>query len=164
MCIRDSGNATENFRLSLGHRKTMGTSIGVDYENVSGSFSYKKKAGKVEINTSTRVSNSIQNGQLESSAYFAAPQMTRIFMPAVFQPFNADGTPNINLETSIFNTVYIARNNISRLDGTRALSNNSLSYTFNDNLKFTSRYSIDYNMTNSHRSVSYTHLTLPTKA
>ena len=151
------GNATENFRLSLGHRKTMGTSIGVDYENVSGSFSYKKKAGKVEINTSTRVSNSIQNGQLESSAYFAAPQMTRIFMPAVFQPFNADGTPNINLETSIFNTVYIARNNISRLDGTRALSNNSLSYTFNDNLKFTSRYSIDYNMTNSHRFQNKTH-------
>jgi len=24
------GNATENFRLSLGHRKTMGTSIGVE--------------------------------------------------------------------------------------------------------------------------------------
>ena len=151
------GNATENFRLSLGYRNTMGTSIGLDYENVSGSFNYKKKAGKVEITTSTRVSNSIQLGQLESSAYFAAPQMTRIFMPAVFQPFNPDGTPNINLETSIFNTVYIAQNNISKVDGTRALSNTSFGYTFNDNLKFTSRYSIDYNMTNSHRFQNKTH-------
>ena len=151
------GNATENFRLSLGYRNTMGTSIGLDYENVSGSFNYKKKAGKVEITTSTRVSNSIQLGQLESSAYFAAPQMTRIFMPAVFQPFNPDGTPNINLETSIFNTVYIAQNNISKVDGTRALSNTSFGYTFNDNLKFTSRYSIDYNITNSHRFQNKTH-------
>tara|TARA_B100001063_G_scaffold50200_1_gene44228 strand:+ start:881 stop:3874 length:2994 start_codon:yes stop_codon:yes gene_type:complete len=151
------GNATENFRLSLGYRNTMGTSIGLDYENISGSFNYKKKAGKVEITTSTRVSNSIQLGQLESSAYFAAPQMTRIFMPAVFQPFNPDGTPNINLETSIFNTVYIAQNNISKVDGTRALSNTSFGYTFNDNLKFTSRYSIDYNITNSHRFQNKTH-------
>jgi TonB-linked SusC/RagA family outer membrane protein len=151
------GNATENFRISLGHRKTMGTSIGLDYENVSGSFNYKKKAGKVEIATSARVSNSIQLGQLENTAYFAAPQMTRIFMPAQFQPFNADGTPNINMETSIFNTVYITQNNISKTDGTRALSNTSLSYSFNDNLKFTTRYSIDYNLTNSHRFQNKTH-------
>jgi TonB-dependent SusC/RagA subfamily outer membrane receptor len=61
------GNATENFRLSLGHRKTMGTSIGVEYESVSGSFDYKKKAGKVDIVTSVRVSNAIQEGQLEGS-------------------------------------------------------------------------------------------------
>jgi hypothetical protein len=27
----------------------MGTSIGVDYESISGSFNYKKKAGKVRI-------------------------------------------------------------------------------------------------------------------
>ena len=151
------GNATENFRLSIGHRKTMGTSIGLDYENISGSFNYRKKAGKLEINTSTRISNSIQLGQLESSAYFGAPQMTRIFMPAVFQPFNADGTPNINLETSIFNTVYVAQNNINKLDGTRALANNSLTYTFNENLKFTTRYSIDYNMTNTHQFNNKTH-------
>ena len=145
------GNATENFRLSVGHRKTMGTSIGIDYEMTSGAFDYKKIAGKVELSTSTRVANSIQNGQFESSAYFAAPQMTRIFMPAQFQPFNADGTPNINLETSIFNTVYVARNNIQKADATRALSNSTFGYNFNDNLKFTSTYSLDYNITNSHR-------------
>jgi len=77
--------------------------------------------------------------------------MTRIFMPAVFQPFNADGTPNINLQTSIFNTVYVARNNIQKADATRALSNSTFGYNFNDNLKFTSTYSLDYNITNSHR-------------
>ncbi len=145
------GNATENFRLSVGHRKTMGTSIGINYEMTSGAFDYKKIAGKVELSTSTRVANSIQNGQFESSAYFAAPQMTRIFMPAQFQPFNADGTPNTDLETSIFNSVHTAQNNIQKADATRALSNSTFGYKFNDNFKFTSTYSLDYNITNSHR-------------
>jgi TonB-linked SusC/RagA family outer membrane protein len=151
------GNATENFRLSLGHRKTMGTSIGVDYESVSGAFNYKKKAGKVDIVTDVRVSNAIQNGQLEGSSYFAAPQMTRIFMSPYQQIYNADGTLNTNLSTSVFNTVYLAENNISQLDGTRALSNISLSYKITDNLKFQTRYSLDYNLTNSHRYQNAVH-------
>ena len=151
------GNATENFRLSLGHRKTMGTSIGIEYESVSGSFDYKKKAGKVDILTSVRVSNAVQQGQLEGSSYFAAPQMTRIFMSPYQQIYNADGNINTSLSTSVFNTVYLAENNISKLDGTRALSNTSLSYSFSDNLKFQTRYSIDYNLTNSHRYQNAVH-------
>ena len=145
------GNATENFRLSLGHRKTMGNSIGISYENVSGSFDYKKKAGKVDISTSVRVSNAIQQGQLEGSSFFSAPQMTRVFMSPWHQIKNADGTLNTNLATSLPNTVYVAENNINKNDATRALSNTSLTYSFNDNLKFQTRYSLDYNLTNGHQ-------------
>ena len=145
------GNATENFRLSLGHRKTMGNSIGISYENVSGSFDYKKKAGKVDISTSVRVSNAVQEGQLEGSSYFSAPQMTRVFMSPWHQVKNADGTLNTNLATSLPNTVYVAENNINKADATRALSNTSLTYSFNDNLKFQTRYSLDYNLTNNHQ-------------
>jgi TonB-linked SusC/RagA family outer membrane protein len=145
------GNASENFRLSIGHRKTTGTSIGVNYESVSGAFAYKKKAGKVDITTSVRVSNAIQLGQLEGNSYFAAPQMTRVFMSPYQQIYGADGTLNTNLSTSVFNTVYLAENNISKVDGTRALSNTSMTYAFSDNLKFMTRYSLDYNLTNSHR-------------
>ena len=75
--------------MSLGHRKTMGNSIGISYENVSGAFSYKKKAGKVDIETSVRASNSVQQGQLEGSSYFSAPQMTRVFMSPWHQINNA---------------------------------------------------------------------------
>ena len=145
------GNATENFRLSIGHRKTTGTSIGVNYESVSGAFAYKKKAGKVDITTSVRVSNAIQQGQLEGSSYFAAPQMTRVFMSPYQQIYGADGNLNTSLSTSVFNTVYLAEINISKVDGTRALSNTSMTYAFSDNLKFMTRYSLDYNLTNSHR-------------
>ena len=145
------GNATENFRMSLGHRKTMGNSIGISYENVSGSFDYRKKAGKVDIGTSVRVSNAIQLGQLEGGSYFSAPQMTRVFMSPWHQINNADGTLNTNLATSLPNTVYVAENNINKNDATRALSNTSLTYSFNDNLKFQTRYSLDYNLTNNHQ-------------
>ena len=44
-----------------------------------------------------------------------------------------------------------------KLDGTRALSNTSLTYSFNDNLKFQTRYSLDYNLTNSHRYQNAVH-------
>ena len=37
-------------------------------------------------------------------------------------------TLNTSLSTSVFNTVYLAENNISKLDGTRALSNTSMTY------------------------------------
>jgi hypothetical protein len=70
---------------------------------------------------------------------------------------NADGTLNTNLSTSVFNTVYLAENNISELDGTRALSNTALTYSFSDNLKFQTRYSLDYNLTNSHRYQNAVH-------
>jgi TonB-linked SusC/RagA family outer membrane protein len=64
---------------------------------------------------------------------------------------NADGTLNTNLATSLPNTVYVAENNINKNDATRALSNTSLTYSFNDNLKFQTRYSLDYNLTNGHQ-------------
>ena len=99
----------------------------------------------------------IQQGQLEGSSYFAAPQMTRIFMSPYQQIYNADGTLNTSLSTSVFNTVYLAENNISKLDGTRALSNTSLTYSISDNLKFQTRYSLDYNLTNSHRYQNAVH-------
>ena len=40
------GDATQNFRISLGYTQQDGTSIGSDYEQVSGAFSYTKKASK----------------------------------------------------------------------------------------------------------------------
>ena len=61
--------------------------------------------------------------------------MTRIFMSPFQQIYNADGNLNTSLSTSVFNTVYLAENNISKVDGTRALSNTSMTYAVSDNLK-----------------------------
>ena len=106
------GSSTENFRIGVGYRQQTGTSIATDFESVNGSIYYKKVAGKVTLETNNRVSNAIQNGIHEGSSYFGAPQMTRMFMSPYQQPKNADGTWNIGLSTSVFNTPYLAEKNI----------------------------------------------------
>ena len=144
------GSAQENFRMSVGYKNTVGTSVGTDYEQVSGSFTYRRKAGKIDINTSNRVSNSIQNGIHEGGSYFGAPQANRIFMSPFQQPKNADGSWNIGLSTSVFNTLYLAEKNIQQNDGTRAISNTSVTYRITDDLKFRTRYAIDFLLGVSH--------------
>ena len=144
------GSAQENFRMSLGYKNTVGTSVATDYEQVSGSFTYRRKSGRVDISTSNRVSNSIQNGIHEGGSYFGSPQANRIFMSPWQQPKNPDGSYNINLSTSVFNTLYLAEKNVQQNDGTRAISNTSVTYRITDNLKFRTRYAIDFLLGVSH--------------
>jgi len=144
------GSAQENFRMSLGYKNTVGTSVATDYEQVSGSFTYRRKSGRVDISTSNRVSNSIQNGIHEGGSYFGSPQANRIFMSPWQQPKNPDGSYNINLSTSVFNTLYLAEENIQQNDGTRAISNTSVTYRITDDLKFRTRYAIDFVLGVSH--------------
>ncbi len=144
------GSAQENFRMSVGYKNQLGTSVGTDFESVTGTFTYKRKAGRVDIVTSNRVTNAIQNGIHEGSSYFGAPQMTRLFMSPFQQPKNPDGSWNINLSTSVFNTPYLAEKNIQQNDGTRALSNTTITYRFTDDIKFRTRYAVDFTLGVSH--------------
>ena len=57
----------------------------------------------------TEFLTAIQNGIHEGSSYFGAPQMTRMFMSPWQQPKNPDGTWNLNLTTSIFNTYILQK-------------------------------------------------------
>jgi TonB-linked SusC/RagA family outer membrane protein len=144
------GSAQENFRMSVGYKNTVGTSVGTDFESISGSFTYRRKAGKVDIISSNRVTNSVQNGIHEGGSYFGAPQANRIFMSPFQQPKNPDGTWNINLTTSVFNTLYLAEKNIQQNDGTRMISNTTVNYKFTDDLKFSTRVALDYVLGASH--------------
>ena len=123
------GSADSNFRMSLGYTDQEGTSVGTNFESVTGSLSVTRKAGKVTLQTNNRVANSIQEGQFEGGSYFAAPQMTRVFMSPFMQPKNPDGSWKLDNPTSIFNTLYLADNNINRNEATRAISNSCLLYT-----------------------------------
>ena len=66
------------------------------------------------------------------------------------QPKNPDGSYNIRLSTSVFNTLYLAEENIQQNDGTRAISNTSVTYRITDDLKFRTRYAIDFLLGVSH--------------
>jgi TonB-linked SusC/RagA family outer membrane protein len=144
------GSIEDNFRMSLSYTEQEGTSIGTHFESVTGSFAYTKKAGKVTLQTSNRVANSIQNGQFEGGSYYAAPQMSRIFMSPLMQPKNPDGTWKLDNPTANFNSLYLADVNINRNEATRALSNSSVTYQIADGLKAKSTFGIDYINGNVH--------------
>ncbi len=151
------GNSESNFRMSLGYTDQEGTSVGTNFESVTGSLSVTRKAGRVTLQSSNRVANTIQEGQFEGGSYFAAPQMTRVFMSPFMQPKNPDGSWKLNNPTSIFNTLYLADNNINRNEATRAISNNQLSINIIEGLKFKTTFGIDYINANVHSYESPEH-------
>ena len=145
------GSATENFRISLGYKQQDGIGLGSEYEQVSGSFSYTKKAGKATLQTTNRVTNGEQHGQLEGTAYFGNPMATKYFMSPNHQAKNADGSWYVPHPAGAHHTPYLMENNIYEAVNTRAISNSSFSYDINDNFKVKSIFAIDFNLGNDHR-------------
>ncbi len=143
------GDKLSSFYISVGYDKTEATVIGSDFRRVSATLNYNRKLLKnLEFSTNNMVSNTFQNAFLEQSAYFANPFLTKYFMSPWEQPYNDDGTLNINLNTSIFNTLYLVKHNIRTNDYTRALSTSYVAWNILDNLKFKSLISLDYSITN----------------
>jgi TonB-linked SusC/RagA family outer membrane protein len=145
------GTASENFRVSLGYKQQDGIGLGSEYEQISGSFSFTKKSGRVTINTSNRVTNGEQLGQLEGSAYFGNPMATKYFMSPNHQAKRPDGSWYVPHPAGAHHTPYLMENNIYKAVNTRALSNSSFSYDFTDDLRIKSAFAIDYNLGDSHR-------------
>jgi TonB-linked SusC/RagA family outer membrane protein len=143
------GDKLSSFYVSLGYDKTEATVIGSDFKRVSATLNFNRKMAKnIQFSTNNIVSNTFQNSFLEQSAYFANPFLTKYFMSPWEQPYNDDGTLNTNLNTSLFNTLYLAKNNISTNDLTRALSNSYVTWEIIKNLKFKSLVSLDYTIAN----------------
>ena len=143
------GDKLSSFYVSLGYDKTEATVIGSDFRRVSATLNYDRKLSKtLEFSTNNVVSNTFQNSFLEQSAYFANPFLTKYFMSPWEQPYNDDGTLNTHLNTSVFNTLYLAKNNISTNDLTRAISNSYVTWNILENLKFKTLISLDYSIAN----------------
>ena len=144
------GNATENFRISLGYKQQQGTTIGVNFESLNASLNFRKNVGKLEIITNNRFTDVNQQGRYEGAAYYGAPQMARIFNSPVNLAYNEDGTYNTNL-VAAHNSLFIAEFNLEDTQTNRWISNNSLNYRLNDEFKLSTRYAVDYISANGHR-------------
>ena len=138
------GDATSSFYVSFGMLTSEATVIGSDFKRVSGVLNYSKKlTDKIKFTTTNTISNSVQDGLLEQSAYYSSPRMARFFFSNREQPYNDDGSINLNLAGN--NPIYIAENDINLNKLTRILSNNSINWEMPiENLFFTSRVAIDY--------------------
>ncbi len=149
------GDSKQSFYAALGYNKTEGTVIGTKFKRITASLNYSNQlTEKVKFSNNLSFSNIDQNAILEQSAYFANPNLTKYFMTPWANPYNADGTLNIDLAAqgvSVHNTKYLAENNITNNNLLRFLNNSTISYSIFKNLKFTSSLGLDYSL-NAYRN------------
>ena len=145
------GDETHNFYASLGRFEQEATVIGSDFERTSGSLNFTKNLSKtLKFSSANTGSYTYQDGLLEGSAYFSSPRTVKYFMPPTDQPYNDDGS--INLNTSLPNPLWISQEDIDDSKFTRILTNNSLAWQMPiKNLTFNTRVSIDYQVYNYKR-------------
>ena len=143
------GDNISSFYASLGFNKTEATVIISDLKRLTGTFNYTRKlANTIKFSVNANVSNTFQNAYLEQSSYFANPNLTKYFMSPWLNPYNEDGTPNIDLATSLFNPLYLGEHDINTNDLTRALTSSYVEWEIIKNLKFRTFISLDYNIAN----------------
>ncbi|KUO63932.1 MAG: SusC/RagA family TonB-linked outer membrane protein [Lutibacter sp. BRH_c52] len=144
------GSEDSNFYTSLGYNKTEATVINSDFERITAALNFNRKfTDKLKFSVNLNGSNTRQNGFLEGAGYFGSPHLTKYFMRPWANPYNEDGTYNINnLGTSLHNTLFTMENNIATNDLTRAIVNSYLEWEIIENLKFKTLVSMDYNLAN----------------
>ena len=142
------GTEDHTFYTSLGYYKQEATVIGSSFDRISGALNFSQDiTDNLKFSTSNNASHTFQDGLLEGSAYFSSPITAKYFMSPLDQPYNEDGSININ--TGVPNPLWIAANDIDQSKLTRILSNNSLEWqTPIENLSFTTRFSVDYQVYN----------------
>lgn len=142
------GDEKGSFYASLGYNRTEGTVIGADFERLNGSFSFDRNLrDNLKLSTSINASNLSQDAILEGGTFFANPFIVRYLMNP-FNPIrNADGEYNIDLQFgSLPNIFYVMENDMNRNTFTRGMVNTKLDWELIDDLTFSNRASIDYQL------------------
>ncbi|MDH3321756.1 MAG: TonB-dependent receptor [Flavobacteriaceae bacterium] len=138
------GDEKSSFFASLGMYDSEATVIGADYKRYTGALNFSRNlTDDIKFSTINNVSNSFQNGILEQSAYFSSPRTAKFFLSPRDMPYNPDGSINFNV--GFTNPLWVTQNDLNETRLTRLLSNNTLAWdTPVENLKFTTRFAIDY--------------------
>lgn len=142
------GDDMGNFYASLGYNKTEATVIGADFERLTGSFSFERNLrDNLRLSTAINASNTSQSAILEGGTFFANPFIVRYLMNPFNSIYNEDGSYNIDLQYgSLPNIFYLMENDMNRNTLTRGLVNSKLDWEFIENLTFSNRISIDYQL------------------
>lgn len=144
----NGGFDRSNYYASMGYFQQDGPNLGIDYERVTGKFNIRTSIGeKASIENGITGGYNKQNGQLEGAAYFGNSELAKLFLAPWFKPYNDDGTPNISYPSSIFNPLFIMRNDVNRKEQTRVLNNTVFRLDLLNNLQFSSTLGLDYLIT-----------------
>ncbi|QIH38393.1 SusC/RagA family TonB-linked outer membrane protein [Flavobacterium sp. Sr18] len=149
------GDEKSTFNLSLGYNKTDATVIGSDFKRLTAKIGMTRKLTEdVKFSTNNTFSDSKQSGVLEGGGFFANPHLARYFMNPWVNPYNEDGSLNIEdikSYTGLPNTLYVVENNLIENNLARILSNNTLEWRISDRFKYKSVFGIDYNLASYHQ-------------
>ncbi len=149
------GDAKNQFYISGGYFNQQANVINSDFKRYSLRTNFKHIASdKLNFSFTVAGSNTIQHTP-NSGGAFANPVGSLPFLRPTQNPYNADGSLNItrtgNNFSSQYNPLYIAKYNRNDLNSTQLEGTLSGEYAILKNLKFTSRFGIDYNSLEEYR-------------
>ena len=142
------GTDRTTFFLSGGYFKQEAAVIGSEFKRYSTNFNVSHKlSDKLSFGVQANVSFSNQLAPPQAGG-FANPVLASLFLRPSQNAYNADGT--LNTSSAVFNQTYnpLALEELDEktLKTTKALASANLEYRILRDLKFTSRYGIDYNL------------------
>lgn len=145
------GDEKSTFYSSLGYNKTYPITVAKPFERLTGTFNYTRKlTDRLNFAANFQGSWISQDAILEGGSYFSNPFITKILMSPWVNPYNADGTLNIedilNM-TSIHNTLYTVSHNINRNKQIRSLINARLDYKIMKGLTLSQTANVDFILT-----------------
>lgn len=143
------GNDKTTYYLSGGFYNTVAPVLASDFKRYSGTMNITNKiSNRFTVATNLTMSTVKQHSPLTGGA-FANPMDAVYFLRPMQNPYNADGTLNISRTGNTnfpadFNPLYIAKYDINRMNNLKILGNISGELKILDNLKFSTRYGVDY--------------------
>ena len=157
------GDSKNQFYVSGGYFNQQGTVIASDFKRYSFRTNYKHIVNdKLNFSVLMTGSNSTEhaptNGGLFSNPVGALP-----FLRPTQNPYNPDGSLNIsttgatNFNSGNYNPLYIAQNDINRLNTTLLQGSIGAEYSILKNLRFSSRFGIDFNLLEEYNFLNQFH-------
>jgi TonB-linked SusC/RagA family outer membrane protein len=140
------GDSKTTFHTSVGYFNQKAVVIGSDFNRYSATLNVRHKAGDrltVSLNTSGTYVH--QNSPSQSSN-FRNPVIDGYLLRPSQNAYNPDGTVNISTTTfnQLYNPVAIAQYDHVFLNNVKVLTNATGEYQFYKDLKFTTKFGIDY--------------------
>jgi TonB-linked SusC/RagA family outer membrane protein len=148
------GDAKNQFYISGGYFYQQATVLASDFKRYSFRTNYKHIASdKLNFTVNLTGSNAIQHTPI-NGGYYSNPVGSLPFLRPTQNPYNADGTLNISTDpndptafnSGNYNPLYIAKYDKYSTNTSLIQGSVGAEYSILKNLKFTSRFGIDYNL------------------
>lgn len=148
------GEGKTTFFVSGGYFKQQASSIGDDLTRYTGLARIEHTSGRLNLSLNLQPSYVLEHGTLSNGSYFGNPVMNIFFLRPTQNPYNPDGSLNINANntgfTSVYNPLYIVKYNIHSNGQFSGIGGAQARYSILDNLKFTSKIGLQYQTMNDY--------------